>query len=168
MASTDKKTSEEALLDWYKDLQPLTVDIVGDFAGRELFLIHGEALMQYCLIEARVDFKRGFQLLHAIQAVEKFLVDLKNRDCNFDLVFFHDSEDVYASQGSAGSKHPYKFKLTRRILIQHLTRGVVDFKILEFDSFESQECRMYLANNAIHFILCDNGRGASLDQSVRL
>ncbi|KAF5666843.1 SKI2 antiviral-like helicase [Fusarium denticulatum] len=56
MASTDKKPSEEALLDWYKDLQPLTVDIVGDFAGRELFLIHGEALMQYCLIEARVDF----------------------------------------------------------------------------------------------------------------
>ncbi|RBQ87200.1 hypothetical protein FVER53263_20734 [Fusarium verticillioides] len=168
MASTDLKTSEEALLDWYKDLQPLTVDIVGDFAGRELFLIHGEALMQFCLIEARVDFERGFQLLHAIQAVEKFLVDLTNRDCNFDIVFFRDFEDVCASQGSAGWKHPYKFKLTRRILIQHLTRGVVDFKILEFDSFESQECRMYLANNAIHFILCDDGRGASLDQSVRL
>ncbi|KAF5638945.1 dead deah box helicase [Fusarium tjaetaba] len=168
MASTDKKSSEEALLDWYKDLQPLTVDIVGDFAGRELFLIHGEALMQYCLIKASVDFERGFQLLHAIHAVEKFLVDLKNRDCNFDLVFFRDSEDVYASQGSAGSKHPYKFKLTRRILIQHLTRDVVDFKILEFDSFQSQECRMYLANNAIHFMLCDDGRGASLDQSIRL
>ncbi|GKU11604.1 unnamed protein product, partial [Fusarium langsethiae] len=120
MASTDKKLSEEALLDWYKDLQPLTVDIVGDFAGRELFLIHGEALIQYCLIEARVDFDRGFQLLHAIHAVEKFLVDLKNGDCNFDIVFFRDFEDVCASQGSAGSNHPYKFKLTRRILIQHL------------------------------------------------
>ncbi|KAF5966917.1 dead deah box helicase [Fusarium coicis] len=168
MALTDKKPSEEALLDWYKDLQPLTVDIVGDFAGRELFLIHGEALMQYCLIEGRVDFDRGFQLLHAIQAVEKFLVDLKNRDCNFDIVFFRDFEDVCASQGSAGWKHPYKFKLTRRILIQHLTRSVFDFKILEFDSFESQESRMYLTNNAIHFILCDDGRGASLDQSVRL
>lgn len=56
MASTDNKPSEEALLNWYKGLQPLTVDIVGDFAGRELFLIHGEALMQYCLTEARVDF----------------------------------------------------------------------------------------------------------------
>jgi ATP-dependent RNA helicase DDX60 len=56
MASSSKKPSEEALLDWYADLQPLTVDIVGDFAGRELFLIHGEALMRHCLIEARVDF----------------------------------------------------------------------------------------------------------------
>ncbi|KAF5708097.1 dead deah box helicase [Fusarium mundagurra] len=168
MASTDKKPSEEALLDWYKDLQPLTVDIVGDFAGRELFLIHGEALIQYCLIEARVDFDRGFQLLHAIHAVEKFLINLKNRDCNFDIVFFRDYENVCASQGGAGSKHPYKFKLTRRILIQHLTRSIVDFKILEFDSFESQECRMYLANNAIHFILCDDGRESNLDQSIRL
>ncbi|SCO58594.1 related to SKI2-antiviral protein and putative helicase [Fusarium fujikuroi] len=168
MASTDMKPFEEALLNWYKGLQPLTVDIVGDFAGRELFLIHGEALMQYCLIEARVDFDRGFQLLHAIQAVEKFLVNLKNGDCNFDIVFFRDFENVCAYEGSAGSKYPYKFKLTRRILIQHLTRGIADFKILEFDSFDSQECRMYLANNAIHFMLCDDGRGASLDQSVRL
>ncbi|KAH7173099.1 hypothetical protein DER46DRAFT_634523 [Fusarium sp. MPI-SDFR-AT-0072] len=140
MASTDKKPSEEALLNWYKGLQPLTVDIVGDFAGRELFLIHGEALMQYCLIEARVDFD----------------------------MFFRDFENACASKGSAGSKHPYKFKLARRILIQHRTRGIVDFKILEFDSFDSQECRMYLANNTIHFILCDDGRGVSLDQSVRL
>lgn len=106
--------------------------------------------------------------MHAIQAVEKFLVKLKNADCNFDIVFFRDFENVCASEGSAGSKHPYKFKLARRILIQHLTRGIADFKILEFDSFDSQECRMYLANNAIHFMLCDDGRGASLDQSVRL
>ncbi|KAI3574038.1 hypothetical protein IWW34DRAFT_823643 [Fusarium oxysporum f. sp. albedinis] len=168
MASSSKKSSEEALLDWYTDLQPLTVDIVGDFAGRELFLIHGEALMRYCLIEARVDFDRGFQLLHAIQAVEKFLVNLKNGGCNFDIVFFRDFENVCASQDSAGSKHPYKFKLARRILIQHLTRSIVDFKILEFDSFESQECRTYLANNAIHFILCDDGRGVGLEQTVRL
>ncbi|KAI8404405.1 hypothetical protein FOFC_15900 [Fusarium oxysporum] len=140
MASSSKKPSEEALLDWYTDLQPLTVDIVGDFAGRELFLIHGEALMRYCLVEARVDFD----------------------------IFFRDFENVCASEDSAGSKHPYKFKLARRILIQHLTRSTVDFKILEFDSFESQECRTYLANNAIHFILCDDGRGVGLEQTVRL
>ncbi|KAG6978564.1 putative helicase [Fusarium oxysporum f. sp. conglutinans] len=167
MASSSKKPSEEALLDWYADLQPLTVDIVGDFAGRELFLIHGEALMRHCLIEARVDFDR-FQLLHAIQAVEKFLVKLKNGGCNFDIVFFRGFENVCASEDSAGWKHPFKFKLARRILIQHLTRSIVDFKILEFDSFESQECTTYLTNNAIHFILCDDGRGVGLEQTVRL
>lgn len=44
------------LHEWYHKLRPLTVDIVGDFAGRELFAIHGESLIRYCLIEARVDF----------------------------------------------------------------------------------------------------------------
>ncbi|RGP77383.1 dead deah box helicase [Fusarium longipes] len=168
MASPSKNSSEEALLDWYADLRPPTVDIVGDFAGRELFLIHGEALMRHCLIEERVDFERGFQLLHAIQAVEKFLVKLKNGGCNFDIVFFRDSENVCPFRDSAGSKHPFKFKLARRILIQHLTRSIVDFKIMEFDSFASQECRTYLANNAIHFILCDDGREAGLEQTIRL
>lgn len=52
----DKKLSEEALLEWYADQYPRTVDIVGDFAGRELFAIQAEALMRYCLSEAKVDF----------------------------------------------------------------------------------------------------------------
>ncbi|KAF4466491.1 dead deah box helicase [Fusarium albosuccineum] len=160
-----QKPPEEALLDWYTDQQPLTVDIVGDFAGRELFVIQGEALMRYCLVEAKVDFDGGFQLLHAIHAVEKFLSNLKKRDCNFDVVFFRDLGDVCVPPSS---KHPYKFNLTRRIFIQHLTRSVVGFKILEFDSFESDECKTYLASNAIHFVLCDEGGGASLEQTVRL
>ncbi|KIL83699.1 hypothetical protein FAVG1_13092 [Fusarium avenaceum] len=59
-----KDPSEEALLDWYTDLRPLIVDIVGNFAGRELFLIHGEALMRQCLVEARVDFdSRGIPIV---------------------------------------------------------------------------------------------------------
>lgn len=41
---------------WYDALRPMKVDLVGDFAGKELFAIHGEALLLYCLIEARVDF----------------------------------------------------------------------------------------------------------------
>jgi hypothetical protein len=43
------------LQDWYQGQNPLTVDIVGDFAGRELFAIHGESLIRYCLKEAKVD-----------------------------------------------------------------------------------------------------------------
>ncbi len=44
------------LLAWYAALRPLTVDIVGEFAGRELFAIHGESLIRYCVNEANVDF----------------------------------------------------------------------------------------------------------------
>lgn len=40
---------------WYKSLHPLSVDLVGDFAGKELFAIHGDALMLYCITKAKVD-----------------------------------------------------------------------------------------------------------------
>jgi hypothetical protein len=41
---------------WRASLYPVQVDIVGDFAGRGLFAIHGEALLTYCLEDSRVDF----------------------------------------------------------------------------------------------------------------
>jgi hypothetical protein len=53
MASVEKKALV-SLKTWYAQLRPNTVDIVGDFAGKELFLIHGESLLRHCLDE--VDF----------------------------------------------------------------------------------------------------------------
>ena len=44
------------LLQWHKSIHPLKVDIVGDFAGKELFAIHGEAMLAHCVQEAKVDF----------------------------------------------------------------------------------------------------------------
>ncbi|RSL77409.1 hypothetical protein CEP52_017720, partial [Fusarium oligoseptatum] len=139
-----KKLPEEVLLDWYADQHPPTVDIIGDFAGRELFAIQGEALMRYCLAKAKVDFDGGFQLLHAIHAVEKFLSSLKKRDCSFDVVFFQDLEDICVPDGATGSNYASKYLLARRILIQHLSRSDIDIKVLELGSFESGECSDYL------------------------
>lgn len=51
-----KKSPRKVLLDWYADQRPLTIDIVGDFAGNELFLIHGESLIRHCLAQSKVDF----------------------------------------------------------------------------------------------------------------
>lgn len=110
----------------------------------------------------------GFQLLHAIHAVEKFLSSLKKRDCSFDVVFFQDLEDICVPDGARGSNYASKYLLARRILIQHLSRSDIDIKVLELGSFESGECRDYLASNAIHFMLCDEGRGDSREQTIRL
>ena len=41
---------------WRASLNPLVVDVVGDFAGRGVFAIHGEALLTHCLTNALVDF----------------------------------------------------------------------------------------------------------------
>lgn len=45
---------------WFDSLSPLTVDIVGDFVGKELFAINGEALLVHCILEKQVDFQGAF------------------------------------------------------------------------------------------------------------
>lgn len=47
----------KTLDDWHESLRPLKVDLVGDFAGKELFAIHGDALLLHSVTEARVDLK---------------------------------------------------------------------------------------------------------------
>ncbi|QPC77480.1 hypothetical protein HYE68_008232 [Fusarium pseudograminearum] len=164
----DSKDTTKKLRDWYQDQSPLTVDIVGDFAGQELFAIHGESLIRYCLTEAKVDLDEGFQLLHAVHAVEKVLSELKRRDCNFDVLFFRDHENICVSQQAVGSTKGAKYRLTRRILIQHFIKSNLDFRILEFDSFKSNECKNYLSGHGVHFMLCDDGRAANVDQATHL
>lgn len=61
MEETNGATSEETaavvdLTSWFSTLRPLRVDIVGDFAGDELFIIHGESLIRHCLADYKVDF----------------------------------------------------------------------------------------------------------------
>lgn len=96
---------------WYESISPLRVDLVGDLAGKELFVIHGDALMLYCITKANVDLQgkstyslagelptaetlitEGYQLLHAVHAVESFLYKLKERNCNFHIVWIRDHE----------------------------------------------------------------------------
>lgn len=49
-------TPEKELLAWYAKLRPLKVDVVGDFAGRELYVVHGESLLRHCFEQSCVDF----------------------------------------------------------------------------------------------------------------
>lgn len=41
---------------WYESLRPHVVDVVGDFAGKELFVIHGESLLLHCIAKGKVDY----------------------------------------------------------------------------------------------------------------
>jgi hypothetical protein len=53
-------TADGRLRLWYQELHPVKLDIVGDFAGKELFAIHGESLVTHCISKAKVDFGRKF------------------------------------------------------------------------------------------------------------
>lgn len=41
---------------WYADRHAHIVDLVGDIAGRETFIVQGESLIRHCLETSKVDF----------------------------------------------------------------------------------------------------------------
>lgn len=80
--------SPEVLSTWYSTLRPRHVDLVGDYAGAEFFLVEGDSLLRWAFSGDQIDFDGGFQLLHAVYVVEEFLSMLRGRRCNFAVVFF--------------------------------------------------------------------------------
>ncbi|KAK4237266.1 hypothetical protein C8A03DRAFT_16180 [Achaetomium macrosporum] len=159
---------------WHASLHPIQVDIVGDFAGRGLFAIHGEALLTYCLECARVDFKcdvlltilllpDGFQLLHAVHAVENFLAKLRDRGCIFNVLWFEKEADIcIPTDVLADTALAAKYRLARGVLIQHLSRPISsrETKTAEFSyafpSLQSGLFREYLDSHPLHFFLGSN------------
>ncbi|KAL4797903.1 DEAD/DEAH box helicase [Aspergillus venezuelensis] len=66
---------------WFEGLSSRTLDLVGDYAGDELFIIEGDSLLLQCFSEKSLDFNNGLQLQHAIYIVEKFITQLYQRKC---------------------------------------------------------------------------------------
>lgn len=51
------ETPENALRIWYTHLWAPKVDLIGDIAGKEPFIIHGESLIRHCLEESPANFQ---------------------------------------------------------------------------------------------------------------
>lgn len=43
--------------DWYQGLRTQRLDLVGDYAGRELFLLDGDSLLLQCFGGPQIDFE---------------------------------------------------------------------------------------------------------------
>jgi hypothetical protein len=148
------------ILEWYAKLYSRRVDLVGDFAGSERFLVHGESLLLQCFSDPSIDFDPGFQLLHASYAVEKFLQGLVSRRCNFHIAFFDDYQDscVPLDASPASSE---KYLLARAAIIRHLQvnlRNVYpDIEVHRFLSTTSDTFTEYLRTTDIYFVLCHDG-----------
>lgn len=105
----------------------------------------------------------GFQLLHAIHAVESFLKKLQDRGLNFHVIWFRDHEALCLPRDATDVLSP-KYLLIRAVLIRHLNRqqpaqdavASEDAKTVsfEFDGLDSPSFQHYLANNAIHCFMC--------------
>ncbi|KAL8392556.1 hypothetical protein RB595_002664 [Gaeumannomyces hyphopodioides] len=165
MAATELLDAAGMVRAWYGQRSGLRVDIVGDLASNEIFAIHGESLMAQCISQAKVDYEGGFQLLHAVHAVEKFLADLERRGCRFHIFWFSDQEQLCIPPQALEANHA-KYYLTRAVLIEHLNRdaGGDSPKVsFEFPGLSSSEFGTYLQENAVQCFICSDGRPGPTD-----
>lgn len=49
---------------WYHSQRPIYLDLVGDYAGKELFLVDGDSLLRQCFEDDRIDFNGNISLLN--------------------------------------------------------------------------------------------------------
>ncbi|OHE94806.1 DEAD/DEAH box helicase [Colletotrichum orchidophilum] len=174
MPATDSSNPMASLWEWKKHLSPLRVDIVGDFAGKELFAIHGESLVAHCLATANVDYAVGFQLLHAVHAIEVFLAKLKERGCYFHILWFNSHQDLTTPPDSP-KKQSYKYLLTRAVAIEHLRSpelrpgtapddsGIKSPMSFVFPSITSPEFLQYTNHHRFHFVMMSHGSSSNPD-----
>lgn len=159
------------VLSAYRRLQSRRVDLVGDYAGNELFLLDGDSLLLRCFSDPRLDFDTGFQLLHAVYNVEQVLQHLSRRKCNFHVVFFNSNKALCVPPSGAATQTP-KYLLARAAVIRHLQANLEssqsDIEIVEFSSYTSSEFAEYLAHHAPYFVMAHDGAEASQRKSKHL
>ncbi|OJT09311.1 hypothetical protein TRAPUB_14238 [Trametes pubescens] len=99
------------------------MDLIGDYAGSEPFVVDGEALLQVVLNDPLLALGRtddvSFQIVHVIYAMERVLHEILIRSVSFEIVFWHDQRYLtlqYGEDGYASSSR----SLARTILFSHL------------------------------------------------
>lgn len=148
------------VLSQYRHLLSRRVDLVGDYAGDELFLVEGDSLLLRCFSDDKLDFEEGFQLLHATYNVEHFLQNLVQRKCHFNITFF-DSNREFCLPPSATPENANKFFLARAAIVRHLQQNLASshpsIKVDVFEAWDSPEFVKYLQIRAPYFIMAHDG-----------
>lgn len=156
------------ILSQYRHLLSRRVDLVGDYAGDELFLIEGDSLLLRCFADDKLDFAEGFQLLHATYNVEHLLQNLVQRKCHFNITFF-DSNREFCLPPSTSKKDANKFYLARAAIIRHLEQNVTKshpgIRVETFKAWDSPEFGKYLQTTSPYFIMAHDGALATNNKS---
>ncbi|KAF2276452.1 DEAD/DEAH box helicase-like protein [Westerdykella ornata] len=164
---SDSTVTLDPVFEFYSKLYSRRVDVVGDYAGHELFLIEGDGLLLHCLADEHLDFYSGFQLLHATYAVESFLQGLVNRRCNFHIAFFDQHRNSCVPAWAKGINKD-KFLLARSVIIRHLQvnlqRVHPGIEVHVFPSVRSTAFARYLDATDLYFVMCHDGASSQLDE----
>ncbi|KAK4544752.1 hypothetical protein LTR36_004001 [Oleoguttula mirabilis] len=158
--SGDDEDHESQVLGSYRKLLSRRVDLVGDYAGDELFLIEGDSMLLRCFSDSKLDFDSGFQMLHAAYNVEHFLHNLVKRKCNFHIVFFDCNRELCVPP-TADPANACKYYLARAAIVRHLQvnlpRSHPEIVVKVIASYDSPAFAQYLSASAPYFVMMHDG-----------
>ncbi|KAI1973257.1 hypothetical protein LOZ51_005071 [Ophidiomyces ophidiicola] len=162
-SASELTTSYRNLLGWYNCLHSRTVDLVGDYAGDDLFIIEGDSLLLHAFCDEQLDFSPGLQILHATYIVEAFLNRLRQRRCVFQIIFFTDHAHLCIPNGVAEELRP-RYLFAREAIIQHLCQNAApSIEIKIFKNYRLEDFRVHLPSSGAYFFMCHDG---ALSESI--
>ncbi|KAK7432918.1 hypothetical protein QQZ08_000389 [Neonectria magnoliae] len=127
----------------YRSLPSKRIDLLDNYAGNELSLAEFDLLHLYCSSELNIDFGTGFQLLHAVYAIQNLLSDLLVRKCRFHVIGF-DHNELLCIPAAAHDDDAPKDRLARAVIMHHFSANSphnCGFELHRFDSSYSNEFR---------------------------
>ncbi|KAF7974023.1 hypothetical protein HWV62_13539 [Athelia sp. TMB] len=145
-------TSSEALqhLDnvWYiqANRRARWMDIIGDYAGSERFIIDGESLLQLVLND---------HLLAIGRSGERILNDFSSRSAVYDIVFWNDNRHLTIKTGESNQFVVSSRSLARCLLFRHLSK--LDVPVYTFQNSTDPEWLHYRDRTKPMFVMLNDG-----------
>ncbi|KAG1729573.1 hypothetical protein EDB19DRAFT_1938407 [Suillus lakei] len=135
------------------------MDLIGDYAGAEPFVIDGHSLLQVVLEDRLLalakDNDPSFQIVHAIYSLERILREVQNRSANFDIVFFDVNRHLVLRAGESEFTVASR-ALARRLLYKHL-QSLNSVKTHTFASLSDKKWVDYRVQVKPMFVMVNDG-----------
>ncbi|KAL8919833.1 MAG: hypothetical protein Q9208_006566 [Pyrenodesmia sp. 3 TL-2023] len=146
---TEQVEKHSEIIEWYGKLPSRRVDLVGDFAGQETFIVEGDGLLLRIFDDPDLDFH-----------VENFLQGLLQRKCVFHIVFFDAHRHLCIPRATSSTRRD-KYLLARAIIMRHLTVHLKasrpSIKVLAFRAATDAAFQEYLLASGVYFVMTHDG-----------
>ncbi|KAI9465185.1 P-loop containing nucleoside triphosphate hydrolase protein [Lactarius psammicola] len=137
------------------------MDLIGDYAGNERFILDGESLLQHVLGDPLLALARpgdpSFQILHAINSLERLLSEMLKRSAVFDIVFWEDTRHL-TLKGDTNFLISSR-SLARALLFTHLAEHASEMglDIYAFSSLADPAWIAYQQRTKPMFVMLNDG-----------
>ncbi|KAF9270868.1 P-loop containing nucleoside triphosphate hydrolase protein [Marasmius fiardii PR-910] len=146
---------------WYvsANRQSRRMDLIGDYGGKEFFVIEGDSLLSMILDDSQLALGQddpSFQILHAYFLLEKLIHEFQSRDANFSIVFFEDNRHLSIATGQSRLRNNAR-ALARKMMFEHLHKQELGLDIQVFQNPHDLEWRAFCARARPMFIMANDG-----------